>query len=377
MRLPVAGLVLTAWCLGCMPEPGPVTRVLLTDISEPDVSPVPDLVAPDLAEPEALALLASGPLVVVPALALEPSTTTSWGQTPTAGEPADKNGPRWGLDCAKAVIACAEGDEVIPQTVLHLDGEGSYSAKSKISKWEWEVDQPAGSQSVFVPSNDVPNPTFEANVVGIYTFTLRVWDEADSPTCFPAGYEVWVIPDTAIRVELLWHTPADPDETDTGPGVGTDVDLHFLHPFADGPDLDGCGKPDGWCDLTFDCFSFNAHPEWGSIDPAVGDNPHLDRDDSDGAGPENITLAVAENVIYRVGAHYWDDHGYGPSYATVRVFLWAELVFEVAYVMLSDMDMWEVCTIDWAAGKVHVVTGYCGQYKIDPIYYCQGQYPGW
>jgi len=362
--------------VGCMPEAAPATLVHLTDTSEPDLWSGPDFVEPDLVEPEALAPLVSGPLVEVPRVAAGGATPVPAGRAARAGRSAEEE-LRSRLQCAKAVIACAEGDEVIPQTVLHLNGEGSYSANGNITKWEWEVEQPAGSQSVFLPSNEESNPSFEANVAGVYTFALRVWNDVDSPSCLPAGYKVVVIPDTAIHVELLWHTPEDPDETDSGPGAGADVDLHFQHPFASGPDLDGCGTPDGWCDPLFDCFSFNPHPEWGSYDPAVGDNPHLDRDDSDGAGPENINLAVAEDVVYRVGAHYWDDHGYGASYATVRVFLWSDLVFEVADLMLVDMDMWDVCTIDWAAGEVHVVASYCGQYKITPQYYCQGQSPGW
>ena len=270
--------------------------------------------------------------------------------------------------CPTGVIKCEEGDEVIPQTVLHLHGDESYADCGEIVEWEWEVDQPAGSQSVFVPSNTAPNTSFEANVAGVYTFYLRVYDEFDGPTCFPASYEVVVIPDEALHIELLWHTPEDPDETDTGPEAGSDLDLHFLHPWAAGPDLDGDGAPDGWFDIPFDCFWFNSHPNWGSYDPSPGDDPGLDRDDTDGAGPENINLDTPENMIYRVGVHYWNDYGYEASYATVRVYIYAQLVFEVADVQLFDLDMWEVATIEWPLGEVHVVADDIGQYKITPNY---------
>ena len=66
--------------------------------------------------------------------------------------------------------------------------------------------------------------------------------------------------------------------------------------------------------------------------------------------------------------HYWDDHGYGASYATVRVYIYAQLVFEVADVSMVDSDLWEVCTVEWPSGKVHVVTDELGQYKITPQY---------
>ena len=281
----------------------------------------------------------------------------------------DLSGAGVEIECPTAIIKCAEGDEVIPQTVLHLFGDESYASNGTIQKWEWSVEQPAGSQSVFVPSYTFPNPTFETNVAGVYSFYLTVYDQTNTPSCFPATYEVVVIPDEAIHIELLWHTPEDPDETDTGPEAGSDLDLHFLHPWAAGPDLDGDGAPDGWFDIPFDGFWFNAHPNWGSYDPAINDDPGLDRDDTDGAGPENINLDIPENVSYRVGIHYWNDHGYGASFATVRVYIYAQLVFEVADVMLVDSDMWEVCTVEWPSGKVQVITDDAGQYKITPNYH--------
>ncbi len=276
--------------------------------------------------------------------------------------------PEWCSMDPTAVITCEEGEEVVPQTVLHLHGDESYVGSGEVEKWEWSVEQPQGSMSVFIPSAGVPNPTFEANVAGVYTFSLTVWN-GTWPSPFPATYEVVVIPDEAIHIELLWHTPEDLDETDTGPEAGSDLDLHFVHPWAAGPDLDGDGKPDGWYDIPFDCFWFNTHPNWGSYDPTTTDDPGLDRDDTDGAGPENLNLDIPEDVTYRIGVHYWNDHGYGPAYATVRVYIYAQLVFEVADVMLVDSDMWDVCGLEWPAGKVQLHTKEAGQYKITPDYH--------
>ncbi|MFH1531298.1 MAG: choice-of-anchor D domain-containing protein [Pseudomonadota bacterium] len=272
--------------------------------------------------------------------------------------------------CPTGVIQVAEGSEVDVQTVLHLYGDQSYSPSGAITKWDWSVDQPAGSQFVFVPSSTFPNPTFEANVQGLYRFHLTVWDENGLPSCEPAMAEVLVISDCNIHVELLWHTPEDPDETDEGPEAGSDLDLHFLHPWAGGPDVDGDGQPDGWFDQPFDCFWFNGHPQWGSFSPSVNDDPDLDRDDTDGAGPENINLCgTPEDALYRVGVHYWNDHGYGASYATVRIYVFGQLVFEVSDVKLMPCDMWEVATVEWPSGKVKLVTDLDGaQYKITPTY---------
>ena len=270
--------------------------------------------------------------------------------------------------CPTAVIGCVEGDEVIPQTVLHLYGDQSFATSGTIAAWEWSVDQPPGSQSVFVPSAAFPNPTFEVNVAGVYHFELVVYDELAVPSCVPDILQVVVIPEATIHVELLWHTPEDPDETDEGPEAGADLDLHFVHPYAGGPDLDGDGEPDGWFDQPYDCFWFNAHPEWGSFDPSIDDNPGLDLDDTDGAGPENINLVIPQDVTYRVGVHYWNDHGYGTSYATVRVYIYSQLAYEVIGVQLVDMDMWEVCTIEWPSGQVTPVLAGDGGYKIIPDY---------
>lgn len=266
------------------------------------------------------------------------------------------------VECPTAVISIQEGEEVIPQTKLHLIGSQSYAATGTIQSYQWEVRQPAGSQSVFVPSPMAADPTFEVNVAGTYIFRLNVVDSSGTPSCVPAETTVLVNPDEAIHIELLWDTPNDPDQTDEGPEAGADLDLHFLHQFATGGfDGDGDGKLDGWFDSQYDCFWHNAHPNWGSIDPMIDDDPSLDRDDTDGAGPENVNLNSPEDgKTYRVGVHYWDDHGYGRSLATLRLYLFSTKVFEVAGTELFDLDMWYVATIDWPSGVVKHVKA-CGR----------------
>ncbi len=273
--------------------------------------------------------------------------------------------------CPTAVGVIQEGQEVIPQTVLHLFGDQSFAPAGEISSWKWTVEQPTGSQSAFVPSDTFPNPTFEANTAGTYEFKLHVWDQAQVKSCTWWVQEVAVLPDEAIHVELLWATPNDPDETDEGPEAGSDVDLHFVHDqyAKSGPDLDNDGQNDPWFDQPFDCFWFNAHPNWGSFDPSIDDDPGLDRDDTDGAGPENLNLNIPENgATYRVGVHYWSDHEYGPSYSTVRIYIWGVLVFEVKDVKMVNHDMWNVATIDWPSAKVSLVQLEDGGYKVTPDY---------
>jgi hypothetical protein len=271
--------------------------------------------------------------------------------------------------CPVAVIQVEEGEEVIPQTVLHLHGEGSYSATGAITKYEWTVEQPALSASTFIPSASFPNPSLEANVAGKYVFHLNVWDEYGRKSCYPADATVYVVPDEAIHVELLWTSPNDPNPYDEGPFAGTDLDLHLTHPNASQFDLDGDGLKDPWFDPNWDCFWFYSTQNWGSA-AAHDDDPSLDRDDVDTAGPENINLDVPEDgKSYSFGVNYWDDHGFGMSYATVRVYIFSKLVFEVTNVAMVDHDMWWAGYIDWPSGQVKAKMNATGGYWLTHDYH--------
>ncbi|PKN58133.1 MAG: hypothetical protein CVU56_07255 [Deltaproteobacteria bacterium HGW-Deltaproteobacteria-14] len=249
------------------------------------------------------------------------------------------------LGCPQAVITVAEGSEVSPQTVLHLSSSGS-NGLAPIAGYQWTVEQPSGSVSVFLPSASGPTATFEVNVVGTYLFHLRVVDAEGRPSCQLATFVVHVGAPEGIHVELLWTTPNDEDETDTGftsfgDSVGSDVDLHFLHPIARADD----GGP-GWFDSRYDCYWSNVAPNWGGA--GVSDDPSLDRDDTDGAGPENLNLAYPEpGVAYRIGVHYWDDWGFSVAFATVRVYVYGELVYASAPQELNRLELWDVGTLTW------------------------------
>lgn len=276
-------------------------------------------------------------------------------------------------ECPTAVIRVEEGEEVIPQTVLHLDGTGSFASFGEISTYIWnplqwpgEDDEPARPRPQFVPSATDPQPVVQVNEVGIYRFELLVQDElgnrSGSAECPNGEVTILVQPDQAIHVELTWVTPGDADETDTGDGVGSDLDLHFAHEDARGPDLDDDGLPDPWFDKKWDSFWYNTNPTWGNLGSDL-DDPSLDLDDTDGAGPENLNLSVPQDgVTYKIGVHYWNDRNFfptdptnesfGPANATVKVFHFADLVYEVTYDNMDRYDMWCVGAIDWPAPVV-------------------------
>jgi hypothetical protein len=151
-------------------------------------------------------------------------------------------------------------------------------------------------------------------------------------------------PPEGIRVELVWETPGDPDSSDVGGGQGSDLDLHFIHPLG------------SWDVPPYDCFWRNKEPNWGDRDLAE-DDPHLDIDDTDGWGPEVITLAhpegnAQEPFIYRVGVFYYSDHNYGPSDATVRIFVDGGGPHSVTFSGFEDRQFWDVATIEWPSGEV-------------------------
>ncbi|MGM0574107.1 MAG: hypothetical protein ACQEXJ_00035 [Myxococcota bacterium] len=247
-------------------------------------------------------------------------------------------------------IALDEAWTVLPQTVLHLSAAGTLVEEEGHSL-QWSVVQPEGSASVFQPAATVAQPAFEANVAGTYVFTVDALDP-DGEVAGSHETMVQAVPGQPVHVELLWETPGDPDPTDTGPGAGADMDLHFAHPDAASADVDEDGQPDPWFDQERDVFWFNPAPDWGSLDATTEDDPSLDRDDTDGAGPENLNFTPAEGGTYRMAVHYWDAHDFGPSTPTVRVYLDAALVYEVEGPPMDEHDLWEVGTLDWPTGDV-------------------------
>jgi len=144
-------------------------------------------------------------------------------------------------------------------------------------------------------------------------------------------------PTEALYVEVTWATPGDKDQRDEGPDAGSDVDLHLVHPHGFE------NNSVGWFDQPFDCFWFNANPNWGDMNPTVDDDPAQIIDDTDGCGPEAITLNNPEaNAWYNIGVYYWMDPGVGPSHATVRVWMAGKLVLETGPVMMIQQELWSV-----------------------------------
>ena len=116
--------------------------------------------------------------------------------------------------------------------------------------------------------------------------------------------------------------------------------LHVLSP-------EGC-----WEDRQWDCHFRTPSADWG-VAGFTGDDCSLDRDDTDGWGPENVSLDDPAAGTFKVGVHYWSDHGFGVSYATVIITLDGIVAYEVRDKALpSTGSWWEVCAVSWPSRNV-------------------------
>jgi hypothetical protein len=125
-------------------------------------------------------------------------------------------------------------------------------------------------------------------------------------------------------------------------------DLHFAHPRAQ-----------GWGALAhpYDCFSGTPLPDWGTLDEG-SDDPNLRLDDTNGRGPEVITLERPEDTgplggSYGIGVHYYRSRGplgevdFGPSVATVKIYEQERLLGTFQRLLNSASEFWEPARIHW------------------------------
>jgi hypothetical protein len=269
-------------------------------------------------------------------------------------------------------VTTTERYEVAPLDIITLDGSPSADPGGEVTRWVWSViERPSGSVSQVVenlfsnpdpagggPEDDeaTPTATFFVDLAGRYVIDLVVYDDLGQESCAPkasATVVIEAVPEKDLHIQLVWSTPEDPDETDES---GTDVDLHFKHQNA--------GERWGSAADQWDCYFQQKFPDWGTIGDFL-DNPSLDIDDTNGAGPENVNLNRPEvGVNYEVGALYYRaDSQFGvagrdptieyDSYVTVRLFARGELIGEYVDQLLNrTRQLWHVATINWCEDEL-------------------------
>jgi len=195
-----------------------------------------------------------------------------------------------------------------------------------------------------MPSPNAANPAFLAGAPGDYVFSLKAWDVEGNPSCAEAVLVVNATQLQRATFELTWQS-VGPIVDPKPPCMGQDVDLHFVHPNATGILMDyygTCPLP-GYFDLWWDCFWYNKSPSWGiAPDPNVQDETRMIADAQAAPGPEIVDQGlVCQKNSYKVGVHLFDDCGYGPVIAKVRIYVVGTMVHEQS-VQLSPLDLWEV-----------------------------------
>ena len=277
------------------------------------------------------------------------------------GAPSDPNlniplsGTGLSAGCPIAVIQSTGGDSALPLDEVQFVGANSSSPNGDITDYQWSLTSvPEGALTAFWPNAFTMNPKLWIPLVGDYVIDLDVWDEAGNKSCDPDSFSISVVPAETLYFELSWETPGDPNEADY---TGTDLNLHLVHPLAEGPDHDGDSVPDGWYDASYDCFWGNMSPSaWGAADPGVDDDPVLIWEDNDGAGPEVIAFDLPEDGVgYRIGVVFWDSADMGAANARVRIFADGALTLDTGPVLLVEEDLWEVGTVS-VTGVVATIT---------------------
>lgn len=270
---------------------------------------------------------------------------------------ADGDGcPVDGLDAETRntrICRTAEGYEVPTGTLLRLSGSQSFSPFGGLNSWTWSVTQPASNGGIFIPDNADVTPAFMvgAAVDGTtpsYELFLDVADGFGHTACQQDSLKIVTRTEVKADVILSW-TPVNPF-TPVPPYMGQDLDLHFTHPNAGTDategDCDGDGLNDNWFDDPWDCYWLNpvtAKDLWGEALPWTNDRVSLRNDNDDGQEPEVLSMGLEcpNGRKFKVGAYFFDDHGYGDVFATVQVYVKGTLAYSQTQ-RLASSDMWYV-----------------------------------
>ncbi len=231
---------------------------------------------------------------------------------------------------------------------FNVDGSRAFDGR-EIVRYSWSISARPIDSSAQLSELDAKSNALFLDLAGEYTVELEVWDSDGIRSCQPARMQIRAISDEDIHIQLVWDTPNDPNQLDVN---GSDIDLHLLNPRG------------SWNERPYDCFWQNLNPDWGTRRPGNSDfcatpnssgchdDPSLDIDDVDGWGPENINMNNPTAMKYGVGVHYFSDHGYGVSRATVRIFINGLLEREFLRQSMSDEEFWYVGDVDWPSGII-------------------------
>jgi hypothetical protein len=224
--------------------------------------------------------------------------------------------------CSIPVVTCPADVTAEVLSTISLLGGGSDPDGGAVT-YRWTVrSRPLGSSSNATPP-DAASTTFFLDASGAYSLELCATDDEGQRAC--CTVDVTSTPPGVLHVELSW-------DTEYG-----DVDLHLLNATR--------APPDGWW-TNDDTYYANDAPDWPPV--GIDSNPTLDIDDTDGFGPENITIDRRPAAgTYNIGVHYYCEEsidgtgvGSGRTNATIRVFCGGAIIATYTGIRLDRTDDW-------------------------------------
>lgn len=294
--------------------------------------------------------------------------TASSNQCPTAVARARMSSAS---DWARSVDAA-------PLDTIIFDGSLSHDEESTTLNYYWNIKSaPKDSTSKLAMDNE--KATLFADLAGEYVVCLNVEDSAGMMSCNEDCLKVTATPRETLHMQLVWSTPGD---ATPGDDDGTDLDLHFVR-LLQGSDAEstttrpekGTWGDKGSAELLdgSDVYFENREPVW-FVEGFGNELPSLDIDDKDGEGPENINLDNPSPCSwYAIGVHYYNDYAFGPSYATVRVYVSGKARFEKPNILLSQSGGFkQVALLHWDGSTARI---YESIYAYDSIEQWKGQPP--
>ncbi len=188
-----------------------------------------------------------------------------------------------GAACEAPVASCPAPTTTWTATSVTLTGAGVDPDGDPVT-CEWiPINAPAGSFAT-LSEPFACETQFRPDVPGDYDFELVVRDPQGNEDRCQTRVTASVY--DGLWIETTWSSPDD-------------LDLHLFHPDA-GDILD----PATWFQLPYDCYYSNQAPYWDEVGRA--DDPSLDRDDTDGTGPENARIDQPSQLHgYRIGVHWF------------------------------------------------------------------------
>ncbi|MFB6262856.1 MAG: choice-of-anchor D domain-containing protein, partial [Bradymonadaceae bacterium] len=256
-------------------------------------------------------------------------------------------------ECPEAsVTAKVKGKSAVPRQNITaaplddvvLDASMSSDPDGRITDYQWRVIEKPDDVTVDLgpvgQTGDGARREFRPLTAGEYRIGVKVEDNDGFLSCNEAVAVVKAVPDEKVHVELTWTNPEDPDETDNR---GSDIDVHMVKM-----------GPGNWFQAPYDVYYKNPNNGGGGGDGIWNpENPSLDIDDRDGAGPENIQMDDPQQCQwYAVGVHYYQQL-FGTAYVTIRIYINSRLVYEKLNKPLDrGGQFWDVARIHWPTGQV-------------------------